>query len=146
MMPKTPNIYKNKIWQYLFSYVEEILYNGGMKIELNNIDKVSTRYKCSSIISNKKFEIILLNNSTNTKIHKLSIQINKDINTISFNSTSYDNNEQIINKISNKLNINDLDNIKTANNIDIMIKNIKTIKQAQYLLKGIDKMIISILN
>lgn len=142
-MVKLANKQTIELWNHLRQGFEETLNFDENRLPVKSVNQVSSRYKCSVLLSGYVFQIRLLKNTLETNldtdlVHEIELYYDRELGRISFKSVSCNQKTGKRNGVSAQAYLPSLlDGYIFKQILTELVENVATIKQVEYLNLGI---------
>ena len=141
-MVKLANKQTIELWNHLRQGFEETLNFEENRLPVKSVNQVSSRYKCSVLLSGYVFQIRLLKNTLETNldtdlVHEIEIYYDRELGRVSFKSVTCNQKTGKRNGVSAQAYLPSLSEYIFKQILTDLVENVATIKQVEYLNLGV---------
>lgn len=141
-MVKLANKQTIELWNHLRQGFEETLNFDENRLPVKSVNQVSSRYKCSVLLSGYVFQIRLLKNTLETNldtdlVHEIEIYYDRELGRVSFKSVTCNQKTGKRNGVSAQAYLPSLSEYIFKQILTDLVENVSTIKQVEYLNLGV---------
>lgn len=141
-MVKLANKQTIELWNHLRQGFEETLNFDENRLPVKSVNQVSSRYKCSVLLSGYVFQIRLLKNTLETNldtdlVHEIELYYDRELGRISFKSVTCNQKTGKRNGVSAQAYLPSLSEYVFKQILTDLVENVATIKQVEYLNLGV---------